>query len=113
MKRRHLLAIRTFRTFSSVWCAAALLAGLSVARAEEKSQGNARWPLVYADDFESGSMEDWEPTDPKAWRIGNEIGNHFYSLFRGSQYRPPVRSPKNRSLLKSVIVGSFRMDVRL
>ncbi|NOX54342.1 MAG: DUF1080 domain-containing protein [Planctomycetes bacterium] len=110
MKRWHLLATRIF---CSAWCAAALLAVLTSARAGEKSEGGARWPLVYADDFESGSIEDWEPTDPKAWRIGNDIGNHFYSLFQASQYKPPVRSPQNRSLLKSVVVGSFRMDVRL
>ena len=70
-----------------------------------------RWPLVYADDFESGKADYWQPTDAKAWKVTEQDGNHFYSLFAKSQYKPPVRSPYNVSLLKNFVVGSFQLDV--
>jgi len=71
-------------------------------------------PLVFQDDFEDGKADGWEPTDLKAWRVVKQGGNHVYSQFKKrSQYKPPVRSPYNRSLIKDVVVGSFVFDVRL
>ena len=71
-------------------------------------------PLVFADDFETGKAERWEPTDREAWTVTRQDGNHVYSLTRKqSDFRPPVRSPFNRSLIKDLDVGSFVLDVRL
>jgi hypothetical protein len=71
-------------------------------------------PLVFADDFESGDAKHWEPTDPKAWRVVKQGGNHVYNQYvKKSNYEPPVRSPFNRSLIRDVTVGDFVLDVRL
>ncbi len=71
-------------------------------------------PLVYADDFESGKADNWEPTDVNAWRISKQGDNFVYNQFeKRSKFKPPVRSPYNRSLVKEVVVGSFVLDVKL
>ena len=71
-------------------------------------------PLVFSDDFESGNADNWEPTDPKAWRIAKQDDNHVYNQFvKRSKYNPPVRSPYNRSLVKDVTVACFVLDVKL
>ncbi|MFQ5734792.1 MAG: hypothetical protein ACE5KM_22900 [Planctomycetaceae bacterium] len=71
-------------------------------------------PLVFSDDFEDGKADGWLPTDKKAWRVAHQGGNHVYNQFRKrSKFKPPVRSPYNRSLVKDVTVGSFVLDVRL
>ena len=71
-------------------------------------------PLIVQQDFENGSVERWEPTDPTAWKIIEHDGNRTYSLIRKrSDFEPPVRSPYNRSLLRRITVGSFVLDVRL
>jgi hypothetical protein len=71
-------------------------------------------PLLYVETFESGKADKWEPTDPKAWRIDHQGDNHVYNQFKKrSDFKPPVRSPYNRSLLKGVVVGSFVLDLKL
>ena len=70
--------------------------------------------LVFADDFESGQANHWEPTDANAWRVVQQGDNHVYNQFeKHSKFNPPVRSPYNRSLVKGVYVGSFVLDVKL
>jgi hypothetical protein len=68
-------------------------------------------PLVFEEGFESGKAEHWEPTDPKAWKVVKQGGNHVYSQFQASKYKTPVRSPFNRSVRKDVFVGDFVFDV--
>jgi len=71
-------------------------------------------PLVFSDDFESGKADHWEPTDSSAWKVVEQDGNYVYSEFkRKSEFKPPVRSPYNRSLLKDVYVSDFVLDVKL
>ncbi len=83
-------------------CLLLLLAGCASA---EMFRG---MPLAYRTDF--SSADDWEPTDPSAWRVTEDGA---YDLHKKSKYRPPQRSPYNVSLLKGVRVGDFILDVRL
>ena len=69
--------------------------------------------LIFTDDFESGQADRWEPTDAQAWKILELDGKHVYSQFQESDFKPPVRSPFNRSLIKDLNVGSFVFDVKL
>lgn len=71
-------------------------------------------PLVFRDEFDNGKAERWEPTDPKAWRVVRQGPNYVYNQFKKrSNYKPPVRSPYNRSLVKDIHVGTFALDVYL
>lgn len=71
-------------------------------------------PLLFSDDFESGKAGRWQPTDPKVWRISRQGDNHVYNQFnRRSDFKPPVQSPYNRSLIKNLTVSDFVLDVRL
>ncbi len=69
-------------------------------------------PLVFFDDFESGAGR-WTQTDPKAWKVVMEEGNHVYSQFQRSQYEPPVRSPYNMARIKDVKVSDFTLQARM
>ena len=69
-------------------------------------------PLVFSEDFEKGA-ERWGPTDPAAWKVAEENGNHAYSLFGESKYEPAVRSPKNISLIKDLNVTDFVLEAKL
>ena len=44
--------------------------------------------------FEKGA-DNWEPTDPKAWKVIETKEGKFYSQFQQSKYNPPHRSPLN------------------
>jgi len=68
-------------------------------------------PLVFCDDFSTGS-DNWEPADPKAWRIVSDDGNQRYEQFEQSNIKNPVRSPFNRNIQKNTVVGSFVLDVK-
>jgi len=70
-------------------------------------------PLVFKTDFEDGSLDAWQPTDPKAWRIEQGNDGKVLSLFGKSNYQPPVRSPLNINLIKDVVVGSFVMELQM
>lgn len=71
-------------------------------------------PLVLAEDFEQGKAARWEPTDPTAWTMGEKDGNHFYSLIKKqSDFKPPVRSPFNRALLKDVELSDVIIDAKV
>lgn len=72
-----------------------------------------KWPLVFCDDFEGGSIDRWETSDPKAWRLAKVDGNSVFEQFQASKVQNPVRSPFNRALIKDVKVGSFVLDVKL
>ena len=71
-------------------------------------------PLIFSDDFEDGKADGWLPTDKTAWRVAHQGNNHVYNQFKKrSKYKPPVRSPYNRSLVKDITVGDFVLDVRV
>jgi hypothetical protein len=70
-------------------------------------------PLVYSDDFESGDvLARWQPSEPKAWKLIEQNGNHVLSQFQHIETKTPVRSPFNRSVVKDVVVSNCVLDVR-
>src|SRR5690606_34508696 len=93
------------RLLAACGLAMAALAGSPAQSAEPEL------PLLYSDDFNSG-MERWEPTDPKAWKIGEVNGNKVLSQHAKSKYNPPYRSPFNIALLKDLVVGDFVLEAR-
>jgi len=68
-------------------------------------------PLLFQSRFDTAATK-WEPTDPKAWRVVHQHGDSFYSLFRASKYRPPVRSPRSISLIRDIVVSDFVLELR-
>jgi hypothetical protein len=70
-------------------------------------------PLVFTTDFEDGSLWDWQPTDPQAWRIEDSGGNRVLALYKQSDYEPEVRSPVNINLIKDVEVTSFVLELKM
>ena len=68
-------------------------------------------PLVFEDDFESGDVSAWAATDPAAWKLDVQDGNHVFSQFQQSRVQTPVRSPFNRAVRRGAIVGDFQLDV--
>lgn len=72
------------------------------------------YPLLYENDFEHGmSLQDFEFTDPSAWRLSDTLDNQSLELFGKSDYSPRVRSPLNIAMLNQVKVGSFVLEVNL
>jgi hypothetical protein len=69
------------------------------------------FPLLLSEDFSAGAAR-WEPTDPKAWKVGEDAGNKFFSQHAKSDYSPPYRSPFNIALLKDIVVGDFVLEAR-
>lgn len=69
-------------------------------------------PLVFFDDFESGAGR-WTQTDPNAWKVAVEAGNHVYAQYQRSQYQPPVRSPHNMARVKDLKVSDFVVQARM
>lgn len=70
--------------------------------------------LVYHHDFEDGKMDCYEPTDSSAWSMLKQDGNHVISLTKkNSDFKPPFRSPLNRTLIRDLKASSFVMDIRL
>lgn len=95
--------------FCGGWAAFVLAAAAPLAGAES----DAALPLVFQDDFQQGA-ERWQPTDPKAWKVGeSDDKNRHYSLFQQSKYQPPHRSPLNFSLIKGETVGDFVLEARV
>ncbi|MBL8813219.1 MAG: hypothetical protein JNM43_23830 [Planctomycetaceae bacterium] len=73
----------------------------------------ANMRLVFSEDFESGSTEKHEPTDATAWSLLKQENNQVIALTKkNSDFKPPFRSPLNRSLVKDLEVSSFVMDIR-
>ncbi len=69
-------------------------------------------PLVFFEDFESGT-DRWTQTDPNAWKLIDQEGNHAYSQYQQSKYEPPVRSPLNIARVKDLTVSDFVAQARM
>lgn len=81
----------------------AFLASISFAEAID-------FPLVFEDNFESGS-ERWRPFDPSGWKIVASRGGHHFSQFKkDSSYVPPHRSPFNIAISTGPEVTDFVLD---
>lgn len=88
------------------------LSAVETLRAEEPPATMNGLPLLFHDDFSAGNADNWEPSDPKAWRVVQQDGKTVYNQFAASKVQTPVRSPFNRSLIKDVVVGSFVLDLK-
>ncbi len=78
---------------------------------EEPAKEMDGLPLVFDDDFDSGT-DKWEMTDAKAWTIAEDEGAQVIHLRRSSRYEPPVRSPHSMARVKGLDVGDFILEVR-
>lgn len=71
-----------------------------------------KYPLLAEDAFDKG-IDRWQATDAKAWKWGQADGKTYNSLVvKKSNYKPPVRSPHNITLLKGFNVSSFELHVK-
>jgi hypothetical protein len=102
------------RRLPSRWLLLLPLLVLVLAGADEpKPPAAGEWPLVLEADFERGDLSGWDFTDPAAWTITDQEGNHVLDQIRGSQYQPSVRSPLNIALARGVDVGDFVLDLKV
>ena len=101
--------------------APALLFGLLVLQStqatadEPGSKEYDSYKVIYEQDFDGdGVLEDFQFSDPKAWKTGKtDEGNGFLDLFGRSQYAPPHTSPRNIALLVDKKVKNFVLDLEL
>jgi hypothetical protein len=101
----------------AVICATMIVVGLVflfvLAGCSGTSCCDQQMQLVFEADFEDGSLWDWQPTDPEAWRIEDSGGNRVLALYKQSNYNPEVRSPVNINLIKDVEVTSFVLELKM
>lgn len=72
------------------------------------------YTLLYENDFEQNQkVLDFEFSDATAWKLSETSNNKSLELFGKSNYTPRVRSPYNIAVLKSIMVGSFILEVEL
>nr|WP_197169165.1 hypothetical protein [Novipirellula galeiformis] len=68
---------------------------------------------VFSDDFENGDAR-WEMLDPNSWKLTTQDGNSTIEITqRGSEYKPPVRSPGHVALIRDLELGSFDITFRV
>ena len=69
--------------------------------------------IVFQEDFEKGAGS-WKILDPASWQMKkSDQGSAIEITSRGSEYKPPVRSPGHVALVKNVKVGSFDMTFKV
>lgn len=85
-----------------------LAAGASAYKAPKLPRG---YKLIYQQNFEKpSSIEEFEFTDPKSWRLTKEKGNTVLELFGASTYKPPVRSPAKIGIIAGKHFGDFILE---
>jgi len=67
-------------------------------------------PELLKEDFEKGH-DQWEFSDPKAWKIAETDKGKSLSLFQKTTPKTPHRSPFGVALLKDVVVGDFVLEL--
>jgi len=70
-------------------------------------------PLLFEADFEDGSLDAWQATDPAAWRIEQGHGGKVLAQFKQSDYEPIVRAPRNINLIRNVRVRNFQIELKM
>ncbi|MHC4719868.1 MAG: 3-keto-disaccharide hydrolase [Planctomycetota bacterium] len=80
---------------------------------DSRAYGTELMPLVFQTDFEDGKLDGWEPTDVNAWKIEERLGGKVMALHKQSDYKPPVRSPLNMTLVRDIDVGSFALELKM
>ena len=70
-------------------------------------------PKVFIETFEDG-IDRWEILDPKTWSVKDREGSKVFEITdRGSEYKPPVRSPGHVALIKDLELASFEITFRV
>ena len=69
-------------------------------------------PLIFCEDFQSGTSDRWVPGDPAAWKMTKLGDNFVFEQFQQSKVENSVRSPFNRCLIKELTVGDFVFDLK-
>jgi hypothetical protein len=69
--------------------------------------------LLFEADFEDGSLEAWQATDPAAWRIEQGHSGKVLAQFKQSDYQPPVRAPRNINLVRDIRVRNFELELKI
>jgi hypothetical protein len=75
--------------------------------------GGKKVPLLFEADFEDNEIGNWKADDPTAWRIESGNGGKVLALHKQSEYEPQVRSPFNINLIRNVVVGSFKLELKM
>ena len=75
--------------------------------------GGKKVPLLFEADFENDDISGWKATDPDAWRIEPGNDGKVLALHKQSEYEPQVRSPFNINLIRNVVVGSFKLEIKM
>jgi quinoprotein glucose dehydrogenase len=73
-------------------------------------------PTVLVEDFESGSVESWFPTQPDRWTISDTQSSQnkaLHLLGVSKEYNPPFRSPHSIVLLKDKVLGDFVLTAKV
>jgi hypothetical protein len=74
----------------------------------------AGYELVYSQDFsDAAALNDFEFSDPAAWRFGKQDGRGALELHQQSKYRARVRSPFNIALIRNLELGDFVLEADL
>jgi hypothetical protein len=107
------LAVRTVTSLKMAFTGSVLLVLVAGCNEQAGKGGCEGMPLVFETDFEDGSLNAWQATDPEAWRIENGNGGRMLALYKQSNYKPKVRSPVNINLIKDVVVGSFVLELKM
>lgn len=69
------------------------------------------YQLLYEQDFEEKNpLKAFTMTDPAAWKVSKQDGNHALHLHGESEYEPRVRSPRNIAMLADKMFGSFVLE---
>ena len=74
-----------------------------------------KYAVVYEQDFsDDDAMNDFQFSDPSAWRLGKtDEGEGYLDLYGKSEYGPPHTSPRNIALLTDKMVKDFVLDLEL
>jgi hypothetical protein len=107
------LTMRTFACWKLDIAISALLAVAAGCAGLPRLAETGEMPLLFEADFEDGSLEAWEATDPTAWRIEEGRGGKVLAQFKQSDYKPPVRSPLNINWIRDIEVRSFELELKM
>jgi hypothetical protein len=102
---------RSIASRPSSYAAVGVLLAAAFVRASDGPGEN--WPILFEDDFEKVTLDNWEPSDAKAWRLVKLDRGQVANQFEQSKVETPVRSPFNRSLAKDLVASDFQLDVDL
>jgi hypothetical protein len=111
MKPRWLITVLVFAATGSMAAANTGIAANEAAPAAEMSG----LPLVLHEDFQRGNtaLERFEFDDPHAWKIIQDGDRTVLAQFKQADYKPPVRSPRNRAWVRDLIAGPFVIELRV